>query len=597
MQSLTHKRFLLIPLLACMCQQYGITAEPPPPGPILQFYEPVEMVTVGQWLYIANQHSGSVSVVKTTDNRMFSESGVGQSISSIARVGSEHRLLFTDKAKHELLIASLVQGHVSDSKRIKIPHSPVGVKCTSNGEVAVVASLWARQVSLVTVTTDAEQPLELATKINLPFNPKEVWISEDDRFAIISDAFAGFLATIDLGKQQLIGTFNVNVQNIRGLTTSLDKKYLTFSHQLLSPNSATNRNNVFWGNTLENLIRSVPLEVLLDPQEEPQRITKVTHWLQYPVGNPGNAAGDPGDILFTTDGELFICFGGTNQIAHGKDMHNLLERVDVGKRPVALAIDPTERFIYIASHFDDTIDVFDRQSNRIVKKLKLGDGQPSYSLADKGKRLFFNSRLSLDGWYSCNSCHVDGHTVGGLNENLSDAKKFSPKRILSLLGTGETGPWAWLGDKIDLDGQVLKSIHVTMQGGGSALAKGNPAPSISAFLRTLQPAPGFNTARGDTNPETFAKGSALFETLKCSECHAPPTYTTVNTYDVGLQDENGLSDFNPPSLRGVSQRYGLFHDNRARNVREVLLDHAHPESTIDLSADELESLIHFLESI
>ncbi|MFL2871575.1 MAG: cytochrome c peroxidase [Pirellulaceae bacterium] len=588
---------ILILLFVCLYPGYSFTAEPPPPQPHPEFYAPVEMVTVGQWLYIANQDAGSVSVLKTGENRMFSETGIGQRISSIACVGSQTRLLFTDEAKHELVISSLVQGHVSDLKRIKVPYSPVGVKSTSDGTLAVVASLWARQVTLVDINETTKQDLEISKTINIPFNPKEVWISDDDRFAIVSDAFAGHIATINLTERRLAGTFNVNVQNIRGLTTSIDGEYLTFSHQLLSPNSATVRNNVFWGNTLENLIRSVPLDVLFAPQPDPQSITKVTHWLQYPVGSPGNAAGDPGDILFTSDGELFICFGGTSQIAHGKDMHNLLKRINVGSRPIALAVDQTEQFIYIASHFDDSIEIFDRKLNRVVKKLPLGDGQPTHSLADNGKRLFYNSRLSLDGWYSCNSCHVDGHTVGGLNENLSDANKFSPKRILSLLGTGETGPWAWLGNRIDLDGQVLKSIHVTMQGGNSGLAKGNPAPSISAFLRTLQPPPGVRTARGELIEEQIERGSQLFETLKCSKCHAPPTYTTVNTYDVGIRDEHGLKDFNPPSLRGVSQRYGLFHDNRAADVRAVLEDHAHPDDTINLSEKDLESLIHFLESI
>ena len=595
MQKRKCQTRLLLILLVCIYADHSHSAEPPQLHP--QFYAPVEMVTVDQWLYIANQDSGSVSVVETGENRIFSETLIGQRISSLARVGSQAKLLFTDEAKHELVLSSLAQGHVSVIKRIKVPYSPVGVKSTSDGTLAVVASIWARQVTLVEIHETVESGLEISKKIDLPFNPKEVWISDDDSHAIVSDAFAGHIAAIDLKEQRLTGLFNVNVQNIRGLTTSTDGKYLTFSHQLLSPNSATVRNNVFWGNTLENLIRSVPLEVLLTPQPNPQLITKVTHWLQYPVGNPGNAAGDPGDILFTSDGELFICFGGTSQVAHGKDMHNLLERIDVGSRPIALATDQTERFIYIASHFDDTIEVFDRQSNRVFKKLPLGDGQPTYSLADKGKRLFYNSHLSLDGWYSCNSCHVDGHTVGGLNENLSDSNKFSPKRILSLLGTGETGPWAWLGNKIDLDGQVLKSIHITMQGGNSGLAKGNPAPSISAFLRTLQPAPGVRTARGELIEEQIKRGAHLFETLKCSECHAPPLYTTVNTYDVGIQDEYGLKEFNPPSLRGVSQRYGLFHDNRAADVRAVLEDHAHPDDSINLSEADLEALIHFLESI
>ena len=153
---------MLILMLVCIGSGHSHSAEPPSPQPQPQFYAPVEMVTVDQWLYIANQDSGSVSVVKTGENRMFSETFIGQRISSLARVGSQARLLFTDEVKHELVLSSLVQGHVSVIKRIKVPYSPVGVKSTSDGTLAVVASLWARQVTLVDIDETVESGLKIS---------------------------------------------------------------------------------------------------------------------------------------------------------------------------------------------------------------------------------------------------------------------------------------------------------------------------------------------------------------------------------------------------------------------------------------------------
>ena len=51
--------------------------------------------------------------------------------------------------------------------------------------------------------------------------------------------------------------------------------------------------------------------------------------------------------------------------------------------------------------------------------------------------------------------------------------------------------------------------------------------------------------------------------------HIPPSYTSNSKYDVGIHDEYGLKEFNPPSLRGISQRNRFFHDNRAQTLIEV----------------------------
>ena len=40
-----------------------------------------------------------------------------------------------------------------------------------------------------------------------------------------------------------------------------------------------------------------------------------------------------------------------------------------------------------------------------------------------------------DDWYSCHSCHTDGHTTGEIGGNtLGDGHYGAPKRIMTLLG-------------------------------------------------------------------------------------------------------------------------------------------------------------------
>ena len=70
---------------------------------------------------------------------------------------------------------------------------------------------------------------------------------------------------------------------------------------------------------------------------------------------------------------------------------------------------------------------------------------------------------------------------------------------------------------------------------------------LTAYMRTLAPPP--PAAPGDA--AAARRGKEVFARGGCAGCHAPPTYTTPKTYDVGLRDEAGTSHFNPPSLRGA----------------------------------------------
>jgi len=177
-------------------------------------------------------------------------------------------------------------------------------------------------------------------------------------------------------------------------------------------------------------------------------------------------------------------------------------------------------------------------------------------------------RLSHDGWMSCHSCHTDGHTNGQLNDNLSDGSFGAPKRVLSLLGVAETGPWAWNGQSKSLEEQVKGSINKTMQG---AVQSDEQVAALVAYLKTLsRPVVPSNSA-DLLDADSIRHGKDLFQSLDCQRCHTPPAYTSAGTYDVGLIDSVGNRKFNPPSLRGVGRRVTLFHDGRRDSLEDVFL--------------------------
>jgi hypothetical protein len=65
---------------------------------------------------------------------------------------------------------------------------------------------------------------------------------------------------------------------------------------------------------------------------------------------------------------------------------------------------------------------------------------------------------------------------------------------------------------------------------------------------------------------------------------------------VGLTDEVGNHVFNPPSLRGVSQRDCLLHDGRAHALEDVFRKERHPRG-LELTSQEIFDLVLFLKSL
>jgi cytochrome c peroxidase len=248
---------------------------------------------------------------------------------------------------------------------------------------------------------------------------------------------------------------------------------------------------------------------------------------------------------------------------------------------------------YVANTLSDSVSVVELDRREVAQHISLGPS-PDLSLAQRGELLFYDATLSHDGWMSCHSCHADGHANSLLNDNMSDGSFGAPKRVLSLLGSRDTAPYAWTGEVASLEQQIRNSIENTMQGDLE------PSPrqlqALVAFVGSLDTPPPLDLARGVRDDSAVARGEQLFRSLACVHCHAPPTYTTPQTYDVGIHDRQGNTRFNPPSLRGVGQRGPYFHDNRAVSLEAVLQNEGH-QLDRGLEEQELRDLIAFLQSL
>ena len=130
-------------------------------------------------------------------------------------------------------------------------------------------------------------------------------------------------------------------------------------------------------------------------------------------------------LAFTPVGDAFVvAFQGSNVIeVWGANALTRLSEVPVGRAPDGLAFGPDGRRLYVHDFLDRSVTVLntagllDGAANEpIVVETVATVGRESLAPEVlRGKRIFYNAadaRMSLDGYISCASCHLDGGSDG-----------------------------------------------------------------------------------------------------------------------------------------------------------------------------------------
>jgi YVTN family beta-propeller protein len=546
------------------------------PRPGLRRPVALALADAGRWLFVANQRTGTVSVIDTASGTVAGEVPVGRRLSDLAV--TPDGVVVADEEAGELVVLRRHGSRLDTPVRVPVGQGPVSIQVAADGSRCYVASRWSRRVTVVDLA--AGDP-KVRHSVSLPFPPGRQILLSDPQALVAADAFGGRLAVIDPVKGEVESVRAMSGHNIRGLALSGDRRRLLVSHQVLNARATTSLADVHWGNLLTNNLREVPLAAVRDPKADLLADSRLHH-----LGDAGRGAGDPAGVAVGPDGTIVLALAGVGEVAVGG------ERLPVGRRPTAVAISPDGRHGFVANTFSDSVSVIDLKAKRVTAEVPLG-GTAEAGAADRGEVLFHDARLSHDGWFSCHSCHTDGHTNGLLADTLGDGSYATPKRVPSLLGVKDTAPFGWTGSAKDLGAQLRSSVETTMRGAKLSAAQ---EADLVAYLRTLTPPPPPGRSAADRPEAAVRRGEAVFRGQGCVACHDPPAYTSAKTYDVGLADEAGNRTFNPPSLRGVSQAGPYFHDGRAATLVEVFARHRHGLKS-ELAPRDLDDLLAFLADL
>jgi len=540
-------------------------------------------------LYVAQRRGGGVSLVDTETLTTIAEFAIGEGLSDLKRLPETRYLLVADERRHAVLLAETIDARLTVVDRVSVGPDPVGLTLTADGARCCVASLWSRQVSVVDVSATPAAAdsghLRVSSIIQLPFAPLKLLMLGNEKL-LAAEAFGGRVAVVDIDSSTVESVRSLPAHNIRGMALDRENQRVWISHQTLNRLARADFDDIHWGTLLTNNLRELDVNALLDPQADLLTGSRLVH-----VGEATRGAGDPTDVAIAGKGQLLVSLSGVRELAISKSESFGFDRITVGRRPGAIVVDTDTQRAFVANAHSDTVSVIDLESKQAVTEISLGP-QPEMTPVDQGERLFFDATLSHDGWMSCHSCHSDGHTNNQLADTLSDGNFGAPKRVLSLLGVGRTGPWAWNGSMSSLEEQLQQSINSTMHGESGS---DEQIAALAAYLRSLAPpkraAKAKSQARG-----SIERGGKRFTQLQCDRCHTPPTYTSTELFDVDLADESGRGRFNPPSLLGGVHRDAFLHDGSATSLKMAVLAH-NRDKTGQLSNQDWSDLIAFLRSL
>jgi hypothetical protein len=542
----------------------------------------------GRSLCVANRRSGTVSLVDI-ERRTVTEKQIGQQLSDVVVLPGSSELLVSDFAGGSVIVLRHAAGRVDVADRIDVAKWPVSIAVNKTGSFGSVASLWSRRLTILQCSKSKNADANLIRalhQIDLPFAPRAAKFV-DASHVVVADAFGGRFVVVDCVSGRISASHELPVHNIRDMNLGDDGR-LYVTCQQLDPTGYTSSEDIHWGILIENKVLAISIESLMNTGENrPLSVEGIA------LGGPGEGAGDPEVVLVTAD-RLLVTLAGTDELAIVDRVGVRETRLPTGSRPVGMVLDEDSNRAFIVNEISDSVSVVDLAANGQVYSISLGPS-PAAGPVERGERAFFNAKLSFENWMSCQSCHTDGHTNNGLADTLGDGEFGDAKRVPTLRGVWSTGPWAWNGSQHLLHSQIRQSLTSTMHHRAN---DDGLITDLTAYVSQLERVPSLLVARDQTpHPSVGYQARKVFESVGCSKCHNGFTsYTTDDTFDVGLKDSHGNSRFNPPSLSGVSQRDRLFHDGRARSLEDVFVGFGHRGES-ELTESERRQIIAFLKAL
>lgn len=564
----------------------------------------------GTRILSANQGSGTVSWIDVPAGRVLGEIASGDRPAGVALSKDRRRGVVAHWYGYDLGILDLTDDRPRLVGKVEVGPEPRGVALRADGSTAYVAVGVSNEV--VRVDCDSRK---VTGRLTVGREPRGIALTPDESRLLVGNARGKSLSVVSLKDWSVERTLPIDGDNLRQVVVSADGR-TGYVADLTNRGFAITNNNIDIGWVLGQRVSKVtldgskPFETLtLDPQ--------------------GLATGDAYGTALSSDGTfLAVSCGGSHEVlifrtgpkelpwrANGsRDLMALellrddgrFRRVAVGGRPLELAFDLNGRTLFVANSLRNAIQRIDVETGKLVQTIDLG-GPKTPSLEREGEAIFHDATRSFHQWYSCSTCHTDGHTSGLTFDTLNDgwqdfstAHLLSHKKVPGLRGVTKTGPWTWHGWRKDLNELIGDSFVKTMRGERPSAKE---IEAVAAYLKSLEyPRNPYRSPSGELS-DAAKRGRRVFRSEKaaCASCHRAPEWTDGKIHIIGLEiPEDRYRGYNPPSLRGVYDKDPYLHDGRSKTLRDALGGPHSPENvsgTEKLTDRELDDLIEYLKTL
>ncbi len=518
----------------------------------------------GKRILVANQTAGSVSLIDTAQSKVIREQPTGDRPISVALSRDGRTGVVAHWFGSDLAVLDLTDDQLQIKARIEVGPEPRGVVLMPDGSTAFVSIGVANEVVRVDLATR-----KVTGRVAVGREPRGIALTPDQSKLVVGNSRGQSISVIDLTRFAVDRTLPMQADNLRQVAVSPDGK-TAYVAAMNNRGRATTVNNIDLGWVLGQRIE----RVRIDGSEPVENLT---------LDPRGDAAGDAHGLAIGDGGKLLaVSNGGTHDImlfrdgksglpwaeGVGRDLMpaNLVQdktryrRIMVTGRPTELAFAPDGITLYVANYLANAVQVINTATGVITRTIDLG-GPETPSLARQGEALFHDAFRSSNHWYSCNTCHSEGHTGGldfdTLNDGWQDRSANhlrSRKKAPTLRRVAQTGPWTWHGWQDDLDDAMVESFTKSMQGNKPAPAE---VKALVAYLGTLEfPKNPYREPDGSLTPAA-KRGETLFRSKKanCASCHGGAELSDGKIHDVGLNERGDVYKGTiPPRFGGSTTR-------------------------------------------
>ena len=628
-----------------------------PSGPESKYLSPIAMTKShdAKTLYIANQTSGTISVIKVDD---FGKTKPGEVVAyetiQLAReltgltLTPDGKTLYATAKSHEGEVYEIDVASGTLRATLIAGHTPMSPRVTPDGSKLVVCNRFSNTVSIFDTAT-GKKLKDIATPPKEPYScaitsdGKKIVVANMLNGVAVEDKTSATVSIIYLKDLEIHKTFSLcdGTTNIRQIAISPDNKwaYLTSTRgRYLVP--ATNIERGWMNNNNLNIVR-------LDDGRE-------SHYTSILLDDVDMGAAVPWAVRMSSDGrQIVVTHAGSHEISimDRIELHKMLAKLEKGEDAGSLAKDRLKRApnlndppnwlsllvgirrrigingkgpralevigdkIYVPEYFSDTISVLDlveydkylrrprkglltsewKTEKTYIKSFLLGTKQEMDEIR-RGHLFFNDASLCFQKWQCCGTCHPDARQDGLYWDRLDD-DIGTPKKTKSVLFAHDTPPSMITGVRANAELSVraaIKFLQFSVRPEKEALA-------IDAYLKSLKPVPSPYLVNGKLSRRAM-RGKRIFEgKAGCWACHKGKYFTDMEKHDVGTGTEISKGkEFDTPTLREIWRTGPYLYDGRAATMKAVFREYNKSDKhgkTSKLTEEECSDLVEYVLSL